>query len=67
VAPGYVESEMTQEIPRERLDAFIAARSPLARLGLQQELDSTVVFLASPASGYITGSTIAVDDGMSGH
>ncbi len=67
VAPGYVESEMTAEIPRAGLDAFVASRSPLARLGEQQEIDGAVVFLASPASSYITGSTLAVDGGMSGH
>jgi NAD(P)-dependent dehydrogenase (short-subunit alcohol dehydrogenase family) len=67
LAPGYIASEMTHHIPRERLDAFIAARSPLARLGLQHEIDSAVVFLASEASSYITGSTLAVDGGLSGH
>ena len=41
--------------------------SPLGRLGLQHELDAAVVFLASPASSYITGTTLAVDGGMSGH
>ncbi|MBW0114832.1 SDR family NAD(P)-dependent oxidoreductase [Pseudonocardia abyssalis] len=67
IAPGYFASEMTAEIPAEQLSAFVASRSPLGRLGEQQELDSAVVFLASPASSYITGSTLAVDAGMSGH
>jgi NAD(P)-dependent dehydrogenase (short-subunit alcohol dehydrogenase family) len=36
-------------------------------MGEQHELDSAVVFLASPASSYIAGVTLAVDGGMSGH
>jgi NAD(P)-dependent dehydrogenase (short-subunit alcohol dehydrogenase family) len=67
VAPGYVATEMTAEVPREMLDGFIGARSPLNRMGEQHELDAAVVFLASSASSYITGSTLAVDGGMSGH
>lgn len=66
LAPGYVASEMTAEIPRAGLDEFIASRSPLARLGEQRELDAAVVSLASPASGYVTDSTLAVDGGISG-
>lgn len=67
VAPGYFVSEMTAEAVGEVLDGFIGARSPLGRMGHQAELDSAVLFLASPASSYITGSTLAVDGGMSGH
>lgn len=67
VAPGYFASEMTAEVPREELMAFVERRSPLGRMGNQHELDAAVLFLASPASSYITGSTLAVDGGMSGH
>jgi NAD(P)-dependent dehydrogenase (short-subunit alcohol dehydrogenase family) len=67
VAPGYFASEMTAEVPSGILDDFIGARSPLRRMGEQAELDAAVVFLASPASSYVTGSTLAVDGGMSGH
>ncbi|HVV08279.1 3-oxoacyl-ACP reductase family protein [Amycolatopsis sp.] len=67
VAPGYFASEMTAGLPEEPLLNFIRQTSPLGRLGVQHELDAAVVFLASPASGYITGSTLAVDGGMSGH
>lgn len=66
VAPGYFVSEMTAGIPEEQLAAFVNQTSPLGRLGLQHELDAAVVFLASPASSYITGTTLAVDGGMSG-
>jgi NAD(P)-dependent dehydrogenase (short-subunit alcohol dehydrogenase family) len=67
VAPGYFASEMTAKIPAELLTHFVEERSPLGRLGRQHELDAAVLFLASPASSYITGSTLAVDGGMSGH
>jgi NAD(P)-dependent dehydrogenase (short-subunit alcohol dehydrogenase family) len=67
VAPGYFRSEMTDPIPRDQLDAFISQTSTLGRIGEQHELDTVVVFLASPASSYIAGITLAVDGGMSGH
>ncbi len=67
VAPGYFRSEMTQEIPPDTLDEFITQTSTLGRMGEQHELDTVVVFLASPASSYIAGVTLAVDGGMSGH
>ncbi|MCK9902047.1 glucose 1-dehydrogenase [Frankia sp. Cpl3] len=67
VAPGYFASEMTAEIPRDALMTFIASTSPLGRLGEQHELDAAVVFLAGPGASYITGATLAVDGGMSGH
>jgi NAD(P)-dependent dehydrogenase (short-subunit alcohol dehydrogenase family) len=67
VAPGYFRSEMTDAIPPERLRDYIANTSTLGRMGEQHELDAAVVFLASPASSYIAGVTLAVDGGMSGH
>jgi len=67
VAPGYFRSEMTDQIARDKLAEFIASASTLGRMGEQYELDSVVVFLASPASSYIAGVTLAVDGGMSGH
>jgi NAD(P)-dependent dehydrogenase (short-subunit alcohol dehydrogenase family) len=67
VAPGYFRSEMTDQIPRDKLEEFIASASTLGRMGEQHELDTVVVFLASPASSYIAGVTLAVDGGMSGH
>jgi NAD(P)-dependent dehydrogenase (short-subunit alcohol dehydrogenase family) len=67
VAPGYFRSEMTEPLPRDKLDQFIASTSTLGRMGEQHEIDTVVVFLASPASSYIAGVTLAVDGGMSGH
>jgi NAD(P)-dependent dehydrogenase (short-subunit alcohol dehydrogenase family) len=67
LAPGYFESELTTDLPRDKLLAYLGQVSPLARLGEQAELDAAVVFLASPAASYITGVTLPVDGGMSGH
>ena len=67
LAPGYFRSEMTDAIPSIQLQQFIDTSSTLGRMGEQHELDAAVVFLASPASSYIAGVTLAVDGGMSGH
>jgi NAD(P)-dependent dehydrogenase (short-subunit alcohol dehydrogenase family) len=66
VAPGYFATEMTAEIPEDMLMRIVRS-SPLARIGEQHELSAAIVFLASPASSYITGSTLAVDGGITGH
>jgi NAD(P)-dependent dehydrogenase (short-subunit alcohol dehydrogenase family) len=63
IAPGFFESEMTQQYPPGYLDAM-AVRIPTGRKGDPRELAAAVVFLASPAGGYITGQTIAVDGGL---
>jgi NAD(P)-dependent dehydrogenase (short-subunit alcohol dehydrogenase family) len=67
VAPGYFRSEMTDAIPPDKLRDFIASTATLGRMGEQHELDAAVIFLASPASSYIAGITLAVDGGMTGH
>jgi NAD(P)-dependent dehydrogenase (short-subunit alcohol dehydrogenase family) len=67
LAPGYFASEMTDQIPGELVTQYLAAHSPLARMGEQVELDAALVFLASPASSYITGVTLPVDGGITMH
>jgi NAD(P)-dependent dehydrogenase (short-subunit alcohol dehydrogenase family) len=63
IAPGFFDSEMTEQYPPGYLDAM-AARIPSGRKGDPRELAATVGFLASPAGGYITGQTIPVDGGI---
>lgn len=66
LAPGYFASEMTDEIP-EKMLAEITGKTIFGRLGLQPELDAALVFLASDASSFITGTTLVVDGGMTLH
>ncbi|HEY3527989.1 MAG TPA: glucose 1-dehydrogenase [Nocardioides sp.] len=63
LAPGFFESEMTDQYPDGYLDA-VMSRVPAGRAGDPAELAATVVFLASDAAGYITGQTLAVDGGV---
>jgi len=63
IAPGFFESEMTDQYPAGYLDAQLP-RIPAGRKGDPEELAAAVVFLASAASGYVTGQTLVVDGGM---
>ena len=69
VAPGFIETEMTQVLIDKYGDQFIKevkTKIPAKRLGTVDEVAAAVVFLASPAASYITGTVLAVDGGMSG-
>jgi len=63
IAPGFFETEMTDQYPDGYLESM-GARIPAGRKGEPAELAAAVVFLASPAGAYVTGQTIAVDGGM---
>ncbi len=63
VAPGYITTEMTDELSEDQLEA-ITDETPLGRPGDAEEVAQTVAFLASDLSSYITGETIRVDGGM---
>jgi NAD(P)-dependent dehydrogenase (short-subunit alcohol dehydrogenase family) len=63
IAPGFFASEMTEQYPPGYLEAQ-QQRIPAGREGDPRELAATLVFLASPAAGYVTGQTLAVDGGM---
>jgi 3-oxoacyl-[acyl-carrier protein] reductase len=63
VAPGFITTDMTDELPQAVKDAVIA-KIPLATFGETKDIAEVVTFLASPAARYITGQVIAVDGGM---
>ncbi len=63
VAPGFIDTDMTKELPEGQRDALLAG-IPLARLGTPEEIANAVIFLASPNASYITGETIHVNGGM---
>lgn len=63
VAPGFIETQMTDGFEGENRDA-VMKRIPLGRLGSPEDIGATVAFLASDAASYITGQTITVDGGM---
>ena len=64
VAPGYIETDMTAGLGAD-VRAKLLEATPLARLGTPQDVAGTVVFLCSPAAGYVTGVVLPVDGGMS--
>ncbi|MEF8793534.1 3-oxoacyl-ACP reductase FabG [Thiohalorhabdus sp.] len=63
VAPGFIETDMTRELPEEQRRALLD-QVPLGRLGEPGEIAETVAFLAGPGGGYITGSTLHVNGGL---
>lgn len=63
LAPGFFPSEMLDEYPEGYLDTVLQ-RVPARRLGDPQELVAAAVFLASPASSYVTGVLLPVDGGL---
>ena len=63
LAPGFFESEMTDQFPPEYVEMQLQ-RVPAARFGDAEELAAALVFLVSDAGGYVTGQTIAVDGGV---
>jgi len=63
VAPGFIETDMTQALTDEQRAATLSA-VPAGRLGSTKEIAATVVFLASEGAAYINGETIHVNGGM---
>lgn len=63
IAPGFIETAMTDALSEERRKE-IAAGIPLGRYGNVEEIAASAVFLASPAAAYITGAVLPVDGGL---
>ena len=64
MCPGFIESDMTDELPAEYLDK-VKAGIPLGRLGKVEEVAGLVKYLAlDPSGDYITGHTFNVDGGI---
>jgi 3-oxoacyl-[acyl-carrier protein] reductase len=60
VAPGFIRTDMTQELNEKDLKALI----PMQRFGEPEEVADTIAFLASPKASYITGSVISINGGL---
>ena len=63
VAPGFIETDMTAQLPQERQDAY-RATIPAARFAQPDEVAAAVAFLASDDAAYINGAVIPVDGGL---
>jgi len=63
VAPGFVDTDMTRELPDENREALLS-QVPLGRLGDSTDIANAVLFLASAGGAYITGETLHVNGGM---
>jgi 3-oxoacyl-[acyl-carrier protein] reductase len=63
IAPGFIDTDMTRALSEEQRSALMT-QIPLGRLGQAQDIAAAVVFLASPAAGYITGETLHINGGM---
>jgi 3-oxoacyl-[acyl-carrier protein] reductase len=63
VAPGYISTDMTKDLPAD-LKQAIMSKIPLARMGTPEDIAAAVKFLAGDEASYITGQVLAVNGGM---
>jgi 3-oxoacyl-[acyl-carrier protein] reductase len=63
VAPGFIETPMTDVLP-DKVKEELKARIPLGRMGSARDVAAAIVFLASDEAGYITGQVLHVNGGM---
>jgi 3-oxoacyl-[acyl-carrier protein] reductase len=63
VAPGFIETDMTRALAADQVKRLVE-NVPLGRLGRVEDIAQAVLFLCSPAAGYITGATLHVNGGM---
>jgi len=64
IAPGYINTEMVQAVPKDVLEKNILPQIPIGRLGEPEEIARCVVFLAADDAGLITGATLTVNGGQ---
>lgn len=67
IAPGFIERDEEPLMSDEKAIAFVKGHTPMQRWGTTRELALAVLFLASPASSYVTGAVLAVDGGWLAH
>jgi NAD(P)-dependent dehydrogenase (short-subunit alcohol dehydrogenase family) len=63
LAPGYIETDFNRAYFQSDAGKALIGRIPLKRIGQSPDLDGALLFLASPASAYVTGAILAVDGG----
>ncbi len=63
IAPGYIDTEMVSQVPKNVLDQIISG-IPVGRLGMADEIARCVAFLAAEDAGFITGATLTVNGGQ---
>lgn len=63
IAPGFIETEMTQKVP-EKIIEYVKEKTPLKRMGSPNEVAKLALFLASEDSDFITGQVISIDGGL---
>ncbi|MEM0986835.1 MAG: 3-oxoacyl-[acyl-carrier-protein] reductase [Pseudomonadota bacterium] len=63
IAPGFIESPMTDELPETQKEALLG-QIPTGRLGQGEDIAAACVYLASPEAAYVTGQTLHVNGGM---
>jgi acetoacetyl-CoA reductase len=64
IAPGYINTEMVQAVPKDVLEKSILPLIPVGRLGEPEDIARCVVFLASDDASFITGSTLSANGGQ---
>lgn len=63
VAPGFIQTDMIETLPKEYLDNIID-NIPMVRLGMPEDVSRAVMFLASDDASYITGQVLSIDGGL---
>lgn len=63
VAPGFIETEMTQQLPEDVIEEYLK-RTPLGRAGTPEDVANVIAFLASDEASFVTGEVIRIDGGM---